>query len=285
MVIACLIWGGITMMVRFLTVEMHPFLVVFFRSFFGLVAIAPFMFRAGIVARLGEATRLYLSRAVIGVISMLTWFYAISKIPMAQVTALSFMTPIFVTVAAIVFLGEVVRLRRWTATIIGFLGALLVLRPGIDNVGPGEIAAVASAVAGALVVVFLKKLSHTEGTDRIVALNLVFIVPMALIPALFVWQWPTLEQLMWLVAMGFSATVANWLTVRAFTLGDTTAVQPYDFTRLPFVAGLGFVIFGEVPDVWTWIGGAIIFTSSVYIAHREARLNSGRKIVTTPRIT
>lgn len=286
MVGACVIWGAITIVVRDLSANLHPFEIVFFRTFFGLVAIAPFMFRAGVLDRLGEAARLYFWRVVVGLTSMLTWFYAITKIPLAEATALSFMTPIFATVAAIVFLREVVRLRRWTATLIGFGGALLVLRPGVSSIGIGEITAVASALAGALATVLVKMLSRTEATNRVVAINLLFLTPLALIPALFVWTWPTPTEWLWLAGMGFAATAANWLTVRAFALGDTTAVLPYDFTRLPFVALLAFLLFGEVPDLWTWVGGGIIFLSSFYIARREAQIRKrDRDAATTTKVT
>jgi S-adenosylmethionine uptake transporter len=122
--------------------------------------------------------------------------------------------------------------------------------------------------------------------NRIVAVNLLFLTPLALIPAVFVWTWPSWENLAWLAVMAGAATTANWLTVHAFSLADTTAVLPYDFMRLPFVAALAFLLFGEVPDLWTWVGAAVIFLSSFYIARREAQLRrANRDAAIAPKIT
>ena len=277
MVSACVVWSLMTWIVRYLSVDLHAFEIVFFRNLFGFIAIAPFLFRHGIPAFPRQEFSLYVIRAGFGLVAMMGWFYAITVIPLAHATALSFIAPIFATIAAIVILGEVVRIRRWTATIIGFAGAMVVLRPGAEDISIGAIAALASSAAIAVVIVLVKILARTETSDRIVAFHTAILLPLSLIAAVFVWTWPTWPQFAVCVVLGATASLGNWLTVRAFTLGDTAAVMPYDFTRLPFMALLGYVAFAEVPDVWTWIGGGIIFASSIYIARREVQLASAER--------
>ena len=123
-----------------------------------------------------------------------------------------------------------------------------------------------------MLLTIVKILARTETSDRIVAFHTLILLPLSLLAAVFVWTWPTWTQLGMCVVLGMAASLANWLTVRAFTIGETAAVMPYDFIRLPFMALVGYLAFAEVPDVWTWVGGAVIFGSSIYIARREARL-------------
>ena len=276
MVGACLVWSFLSWVVRDLSRDLHAFELVFFRNLFGFAAIAPFLFRHGIPAFPRREIGIYLIRGAFGLVAMLGWFYAITVVPLADATALSFTAPIFATITAIVLLGEVVRVRRWTAMLVGFAGAMIVLRPGELAIGIGEIAVLVSSAAIAVVMVMVKILARTETSDRIVAFHTLILLPLSLLAAAFVWTWPTWPQLGLCVALGAAASLANWLTVRAFTLGDTAAVMPYDFTRLPFMALVGYFAFAEVPDVWTWIGGAVIFASALYIARREAQLARAR---------
>ena len=272
MVGACVVWSFLSWIVRMLSSDLHAFEIVFFRNLFGFLAIAPFLFRRGIPDFPRQEFSLYMIRAGFGLVAMLGWFYALTVVPLADATALSFTAPIFTTIAAIIILGEVVRVRRWTAMLIGFAGAMIVLRPGDLTIGIGEISALVSSAAIAVVIVLVKILARTETSDRIVAFHTLILLPLSLFAAVFVWTWPTWTQLGMCVFLGMAASLANWLTVRAFTIGETAAVMPYDFTRLPFMALIGYLAFAEVPDVWTWIGGAVIFASSIYIARREARL-------------
>ena len=272
MVAACVVWSFLSWVVRYLSADLHPLEIVFLRNLFGFIAIVPFLFRRGIPTFPHQEIPIYLVRAGCGLVALIGWFYAITVIPLADATALSFTTPILATVAAILLLGEVVRIRRWTAMLIGFAGAMVVLRPGVEQVGMGAIAVLVSSAAMAVVLVLVKVLARTETSDRIVAFHTAIMLALSLVPALFVWTWPTWPQWALGGVLGAGATLANWLTVRAFTMSDTSAMMPYDFTRLPFMALVGYLAFAEVPDAWTWIGGAIIFASSIYIARREAQL-------------
>ena len=202
----------------------------------------------------------------------ITWFYAVSVVPVADAVALSFTAPLFTTVLAIVVLKEVVRLRRWTATLVGFAAAILILRPGFTEVDPNLLLVILSAVGMAAAFIVIKILSRTESSSTIVAYLNLFMIPAALIPALFVWQWPSAEEFLWLFLVGVFGTCAHLAITHALAIAETTVIMPFDFTRLPFTALIGYIAFSEVPDVWTWIGAAVIFSSTFYIAHREAQI-------------
>ena len=193
-------------------------------------------------------------------------------VPVADAVALSFTAPLFTTILAIIILKEVVRLRRWTATLVGFAGAMLILRPGFATVDPVLLLVILSSAGMAAAFIVIKILSRTESSSTIVAYLNLFMVPAALVPALFVWQWPTAGEYLWLFLIGVFGTCAHLAMTKAFSIAETTVVMPFDFTRLPFTALIGYIAFSEVPDLWTWIGAAVIFASTFYIARREAQI-------------
>lgn len=274
MVSASAMFAGMIGIIRFLAVrdELHPFEIVFFRNLFGLAFMLPWLARAGFAGLRTRRIGLYTLRGVISLMAMLSWFWAVSVMPLAEAVALSFTTPIFATVLAVVVLHEVVRARRWTATLTGFLGAMIILRPGLHPLAPAALVVLFSAVAIAGAITCLKQLARTESANAIVTYMVLFLTPMSLIPALFVWTTPSWDSLFWLVALGGLATAAHGCVTRGFAAADASAIMPLDFVRLPFAALIGFVVFDEVPDIWTWIGAAVIFGASAYIAHRETRL-------------
>ena len=275
MVGSCAIFALVTGIIRHLGSEIHALELVFFRTFFGLLLMLPWFLRSGFGTLRTPRLGLYTVRGLLSTVAMTMWFFALTLMPLAEATALAFTAPLFITVFAVISLGEVMRLRRWTALGVGLIGTLIILRPGAGTI---ELAAVLVLVSSALIsvsVIILKRLATTEPSDAVVAYNTLIMLLASLIPVAFVWQWPTLNQLGWLVALGGLATFGNFLSVRSLRLADATAIMPYDFTRLPFTALVAFLAFTEVPDLWTWVGAAVIFSSSVYIAHREARLRRG----------
>jgi drug/metabolite transporter (DMT)-like permease len=271
--------AGLTGMIRHASAGLHPFEVAFFRSLFGLMFMLPWLMRGGVLRLRTQRLGLYTVRALVGLLAMLCWFYALSLTPLADAVALSFTSPLFATVGAALVLREDVRVRRWTAAGAGFLGAMLMLRPGFGSVHllPAVLVLV-SAAALAGTALMIKELSRTEPANAIVIYMTLFMTPLTLGPALFVWRMPSGDQLLWLAALAAVATLGNLSVTRAFAAAEASAVVPYDFVRLPVAALIGFVAFAEVPDLWTWIGAAVIAGSSVYIARREARLErAGRR--------
>ncbi len=257
--------------VRKVSAEIHPFEVAFFRNLFGLMLMAPWLFRAGIgVLRTGRFS-VHVVRATFGLGAMLSLFLALSLLPLAEVTALTFTAPLFGTVGAALLFKERVRARRWTATIVGLIGAVIILRPGTATLQPASLVALASAVLMAAAMLSIKSLSRTEHPNAIVIMMGLLMTPASLVPALFVWTTPSRTTWLLLLGMGVAATVGQVCLTRAFAAADASALLPLDFSRLVFASLIGFAMFGEVPDVWTWVGAGIIVAATVYIAHREAR--------------
>ena len=268
---------GLSGAIRHLGQEMHPFEVAFFRNLFGLVFMLPWLAHAGLAGLRTRKLALYATRCLLGLASMLCWFTALALLPIAQAVALSFTAPLFATVMAAVYLKETVRLRRWTATTLGFIGVLVILWPQLDMPGGGSfstgaILAILSTMLSVVVSLIVKRLSATEPANAIVTYMVLIMTPMSLVPAAFFWTWPPVETWAWLVAMGALGSLGHICYVRAFAMADASAVMPYDYTRLLFAAVLGWLLFGEVPTAYTWAGGAIIVASAIYIARREAQL-------------
>ena len=267
-----ILFALMVVMIRLASQSLHTFEVAFFRNFFGLLAALPLLIKHG--PGLLRTTQLprYFFRCLIGVISMFCGFWAIGHLPLAQAVSLSYSTPIFVTIAAVFLLGEQVRARRWLAVAMGFIGVLVIVRPGSSEFSAGMLIAVAAAVLSGIVAIQIKQLSKTEPADRIVFYTTLIWVPMSLIPALFVWQWP--QGIVWIyaIAAGLFGTGGHMLWTRALKIGEVSALTPISFMQLPIVAIAGWLLFDENVDRWTLAGAAIIFAANAYIAHREARL-------------
>ncbi|TNE35303.1 MAG: DMT family transporter, partial [Alphaproteobacteria bacterium] len=244
---------------------------VFLRNVAGLLFIMPWLLKVGIRGLKTKRVGFYCGRGLSGFLSMISWFYAVSVLPLADAVSLNFTAPIFGTVLAIFILGEKVGIRRGTAMIVGFAGAMIILRPGFTHLNLGSYAALISAVGMAMSIMFVKLLSRTESTPAIVAWTQIWILPMSFLPAMFVWQTPTLHQIMLILTIGLLATFGHLSFTRAYSLAEASLVMPFDFFRLIFSAAIGFIFFLQSPDIYTYIGAAVIFSSSIYIAIRESR--------------
>jgi len=261
---------------------LHPFEVVFLRNLFACLMLLPLLAWRGRSLLRSSQLPLYGLRVAVSLFSMQAWFYALWLIPLGEVTAISFLAPVFGTIGAIFLLGERVRLRRWTAVIVGFLGAMVILRPGVAPLGLGQVCAVLSAMSMGLTVIMIKQLTANDDPDKIVFLTNMMLMPLSLLPALFVWRWPTLDALVPLLGMGLTAVLGHVTLVRGYAATDASLAMTFEFSRLPFAVALAYVAFGETIDAWTWIGALIIFASAAYITHREARLASQRSAGNSP---
>jgi drug/metabolite transporter (DMT)-like permease len=247
----------------------HPFEVAFFRSVFGFLAMAAVVVatereipRTAALPQLGFSALFHL-------MAMLSFFYGLTLIPLSDSAALTFTAPLFGTLAAAFFLGEKVHARRWLAIAIGFGGVVIVLRPGFIPIGLGPALVLFSTVAFAGVTVLVKRMAATERTPTVVFYQSLLMSFLTLPPALLVWKAPDPLSFVLLAAIGALSTLGWICFTRAFALADASAILPLEFTRLPFVAVLAYLVFAEVPDLWVWIGAAVIFGSSLSIAHRE----------------
>ena len=251
---------------------LDPLQVIFFRNFFCLVLMLPLLHWRGPSLAVSTQIRLYGVRVGLAFVSMMTWFTALSLIPFGELTAIGFLAPLFATIFAVFWLGEVVRARRWTALIIGFIGALIILRPGSTGFGLGQMLALFSALTAGVVGPLLKQMTAHDDPDKIVFITNLWAAPASLVPALFVWQWPPLDLWPYLVAMGFCAVLGHVALLRGFASTDASLVFTFEFSRLPFAVAAGYLFFGETTDLWTWVGALIIFGSAAYVTRREAQI-------------
>ena len=260
----------------------HPFETAFFRLMFGMLPIIPFFVKDGLAPLKTKRLGLLTLRGVLNSAAMMCYFFALSIAPLAQVTALGFSAPIFASVLAVLFLGETIRLRRWTAILLGFAGTVVILRPGFIPFELGPMLVVFSSLIWGACIIIIKRLSETESSATITVYMSLVMMPIILVPASFVWTWPTLEQWALLVGLGILGGGAQMSMAQALKLADTHVVGPIDFTRLIWVTALGSIFFDELPDLFVWIGGAMILGSTAYIAYREHMLGRKHGLVAGP---
>lgn len=277
--VAMLLFAGLAVFSRMvINAGMHSFEVVFLRNVFACLFLVPLLAYRGRALFRSKRFDLYGVRVAVSLLSMQAWFYAISLITIGEVTAITFLAPLFGTLGAILVLGERVRLRRWTALAVGFIGAMIMLRPTGASIGAGQIYALLSAMFAGLTAVLVKQLTAHDDPDKIVFLTNVMMTPLSLIPALFVWQWPTLAMLPALLGMGVCAVLGHVALVRGYTMIDASLALTFEFSKLPFTVGIAWLVFGELIDLWTWVGAFVIFASAVYITRREAQLRRAAAI-------
>lgn len=272
MTLAALGFSIMNILIRYAAVELHPVQIAFFRNFFALLFVLPLFLRHGTTGLRTKRFGLHIWRSVIGLSAMFCWFTSLTILPLAEAVALNFTVPLFATAGAFFILHEVVGVRRWSATFAGFVGVLVILRPGFAEITPAMAMPVIAAVFMAGSVLLVKTLSRTEDTVAMVLYMNLIMTPLSLVPALFVWEWPSWTVVGYLLLIGLVATIAHLALTKSYTLADASAVIPFDYARLPFVAFLAYFAFGELPDLWTWIGAGIIAASAIYIAQREAKL-------------
>ncbi len=276
MLVSTVAFASMHGLVRNIGQELHPFEVAFFRNLFGLFALTPLFIRYGFAPLKTQRFGLLTLRALVNTVAMLCFFMALSLSPLATVSALGFSAPLFATLLAVLFLGEVVRVRRWIAIMVGFSGTIVILRPGIIELDLGMVLTLISSVVWAGALLIIKILSRTESSLTITAYMSILMMPLSLIPALFYWQWPTVEQLGWLVGIGIIGAFAQLTMTEALRLGDTSTVIPLDFFKLIWASIIGYFAFAEVPDLLTWVGGLMIFAGATYIVVRESELKKAK---------
>lgn len=257
-------------LVRFASSELHPFEIAFLRSFFGLVFMLPFIVRPPYTDLRVKLPKIHLIRGFSSSMATIAWFTAVAIMPLGEAVALNFTAPLFATILAAIFLHEVVRFRRWSGTFVGFIGVLIVVRPGVETVELGALLALGSAMLISVNVLMIRVLAQADSTRSIVASFNMFLTIFTLIPALFVWEWPSWMMIGVTFTVGAMTTIAHLLMTRAMRMAEASAVIPLDFMRLPVSAAIGFFFFSEILDTWTIVGALIIGISTVYVARNEA---------------
>jgi drug/metabolite transporter (DMT)-like permease len=256
--------------------NIHIMEVIFFRNLLACLIIIPVMCSSGLASFKMNRPGLFVWRAVFGSIGMFAGFASITLIPLAQATAISFTTPIFITILAFFLFGEVLKIRRVAAIFIGFIGMLIIVQPTAGGISLGVILAFIGAFFHSINSLIVKQLTAKESANAIVVWMVIMLVPISIVPAIFVWEWPSALTWLYLWCLAFCGTLGHSFFTRAYSLADITSLQPFEFIKLPMTAFLAWIVFSELPGYWTWVGGIIIFFSTVYITRREAKINKSK---------
>ena len=283
MLLAAVASAAMNGIIRELSASLHAFEIAFFRNLFGFLALLPLLLRAGAGAWRTEQLHLHVLRGGLNATAMLAFFLGLSMTPLATVAALSFTSPLFATLLATLILGERLGLGRAIGLAVGFLGALVILRPGITSISLGEILIVASSAFWAAALIDIKILSRTEGSLTITLYAGVFLTPITGLFALFTWTWPTLLEWALLIAVGAIGSLGQMAVVQAFRAADATQVLPGDFTKLIWATLIGYLVFAELPDAWVFVGAAFILAGVAHVTLAGARRGTGASRPDRPR--
>lgn len=247
------------------------FQILFVRSLAGLIVILPLIGRLGFTILKSNRPGLHLMRGTVGFLGNVCFFFALINLTIGDTVTIQFSRPLIMVVLAAIFLGEAIGARRAVATVIGFGGVLIITRPFGEGFDPWVFSAVGGALFGSLVVVCVKLLSRTETTPVIMFYYALYTTLFSLIPALFVWQEPTLEEWALLLLTGVLSIVGQSMFTHGVGLGETSFVMPFDYLRIVYSFLLGFVLFAEVPGYWSLTGAAVIVGASIYLLRLERR--------------
>ena len=263
-------------LVRFVSEVLPPFQIAFFRNIFGLAFLLPLLMRSRFAILRTKQIGLHALRGVINMAAMLMFFTALAISPIAKVTALGFTAPIFMAILAVLVLGERFRIYRWSAIFLGFVGMLIILRPGLVAIDTGALLVIGSAALWAVAMIIIKIQSRTESSLTIVAYMGIFLGVFSIAPAVWVWQPFGLQTLGFMVLIGLFGSIAQMAISESLKETDSTALMPFDFLKLIWTAMIGVWFFSEIPDIYTWIGATVIFLSGLFIAIRERSIQRQR---------
>jgi drug/metabolite transporter (DMT)-like permease len=271
------LWAVMSALIRHLAVEIHPFEVAFFRTIVAAAIMVPYMVQARTGALPRHHRGLYLFRAIVHEGAMLTWFLALTLVPLMDATALYFTAPFFATILAVLILGEQVHRARWLAVGVGFMGAMLVTKPGAGMFDWGSLVVLGTAAFSAIGRVTVRTLTKHDSPSSIVAYNFVILTPLTFLAAVWFWTWPTFDEYVLLGVLGLLGAVGHLMLTRAYAVAEASEIAPFDFVQLLAAGLIGFFIFAEFPDNWTLAGSALIAGSGIFIATREAQMRRRRR--------
>ena len=270
MVAGGLLFVAVAVLVRHLGSDLPAVEAAFIRYVFGLLILIPVFLRMQWRRVRGANLKFYALRGVAHGAAVMLWFFAMARIPISEVTAIGYTTPIFTVVGAVLIFGERIHMRRIVAIIIGFIGILIILRPGFTTIQIGSLAQLVAAPCFAISFLFAKKLTNTENSSDTLVMLSIFCT-LALMPgAIYVWRPPSVVDLGWLALIAFFATAGHYAITNSIANAPLTVTQPFSFLQLIWAIIFGYLIFDEVPDLWVCIGAAIIVATISYMSHREA---------------
>ena len=265
-----------TVMLSFLKIaqeDVNVYVAGFFRFFLGLVIILPYIIKKKDAVLKTTHLKQHFLRAILGLPAMLLYFSALVLLPIEKLTAISFVVPLIVTILAVFFLGEKIYIYRTLALILGFSGMLVIIRPGFVDISIGVYMVLFSALLWSINIIITKKISKDDSAITILAYQSIFMSILSFFIVLFFWETPSLKSFIYLVLSAICGTVLHLTLNHAFKLVDVSMTQPYSFLNLVFASIIGYFVFDEIPDLYTWIGALIIFTGVLIISYREMKLD------------
>lgn len=276
-ILAMALLSAMDAVVKWLSPDYSTIQLMFFRSVFAFLPLAPLALRGGWAGSL-RTQRLgtHALRSLFGISALGCFFWSLSLLPLADATAITFAAPLFVTALSLPLLGEVVRARRWTAVAVGFLGVLVMVQPGVGVFQPAALLPLATALFLALMVIQVRKLTRTDSDTTIVLYYTIMstLVTGAVVP--FYWVTPGLTDFLLLAAIGVLGGLGQLALTAAFRRAEASILAPFDYTAMVWAVLFGFLVWGELPAPNIWLGVAIVIASGTYIIYREAALRPSR---------
>ena len=260
--------------VKLISLELHPFIITLYRAGLVFVVLLPILFWRGRAVFNTSSIRLQVVRGGIGGLGMLCVFTGLSMISLAEVTVLLFTVPIFATLLSIVFLSEKVGVRRWAAIFVGFLGILIIARPQ-GSVSTGHLFILCAALSWSTSILIAKKLTEKDTVISITFWQAMGCVPLAFIASLFVWELPSFVQLGALLGIAALGTVGHAMLYAALKVGQVSVILPLDYIRIIWSAGLGFILFGQLPTLHLYVGSLLIIAATAFLSYREVTAGEG----------
>ena len=256
-------------LIKLLGRKFSPVELAFCRYSIGFIILSPIFFRMGVSGLKTKRIGIHLLRLIFACTAQVGIFYAVIHMFLADVTAISFSRPLFTTIISVIILSELVSYKRWVATAIGFIGVLIMVRPGHAGFDPVAVIAVMSACTFALTNVLIRLMSTTEPPNRILFYYHLGGMLIFLGPAIWLWQMPVGNEWLLLIGIGVLTTIGMTGFIRAFSVGEANTVGPMEYIRLIYAGMLGYLVFGEIPDLWTGLGAGVIIAATLYIVRQE----------------
>lgn len=257
--------------VKLLGHKFHPFELSLFRYVVGFLMLTPIFWRMGRAGLKTNRAGLHLARLILATLAQLGFFISVINLKLADATAIFFSKPLFTTVVAVIILSELVTARRWIATIVGFFGVIIMMRPGAGVIDPVVLIAVGASLSFAVANILIRLMAPTEPPNRILFYYHVGGIALLIVPAILVWQTPSGIEWGLLALIGVLTTLGMVCYVRAYSIGEANAIGPIEYVRLIYAGLFGYFLFSETIDIWTLAGGVIIVGSTLFIARDEAR--------------
>ena len=280
--VAMIVFSVVPPSVRALSDTMEAWQIVFIRAGFGVVGIVSYLSWSGLHELKSRQIGIHLIRSTFNFVGMVMWFWALGLVELAKGIAIHFTMPLFITLFAVLFLRESVGPRRIGAMLVGFAGIMIILRPGMIEIGLPELAILGSAALYGGAVIYLKVVVREETPLAVTFYTNLFMGLWCLVPTYLYWAPIDTNDILPILGLGICGLFAPFLVAIALKKADASIIAAFDFLRLPFTAMFGFALFGEVPDEFVWIGAIVVFASTYYIARRETKLAADAKQVDKP---